>query len=162
MTTDTATPKPPATLTWIQERAHRAILRYRDAARLSKRTFAADLVPSFFAAVYAVLDTQTTEDTPTAREARDWIIGCSDKRELRKGSFRWLKNSQKKWDDGTYALFSAVRWHRGNGSLWAMHPHLAARAGSLESKADTLAHALFLVTGTGSRAGAAWKRALGR
>lgn len=150
---------PPASLTPVQLRAHEAIRRYRHISQIPTKK---DLVPSYFAAVYAVLDTLTDDDKPGYSEAWAWLRGCLNKPKLKKGSLVWLKNSQKMMTDGAYALFSAVRWHRGNGSLWAMHPHLAARRGSLESKADTLAHVLFLISGTTSRATGAWKRALGR
>ena len=155
MTTATI-PNPP--LTPLQLRAHEAIRRYRRVSQIPTK----DLIPSYFAAVYAVLDTLTDEDKPGYSEAWAWIRGCLNKPKLKKGSMVWLKRSSARMSDGAYALFSAVRWHRGGGSLWATHPHLAARKGSLESKADTLAHVLFLISGTSSRAVGAWKRALGR
>lgn len=143
----------PQDLTPKAARAHALIALYRTAKE--------DVVAAFFAALYATLDTLTpSPDTPSLTETWAWTIGCLNIPKRKKGYLAWLRSSKPSMSDGAYALFCSVRWHRGNGSLWSLTPHLEARKGSLESRAGTLASLILIVTGRKETAVNAWTQAL--
>jgi len=118
-------------------------------------------------ALRAAVILQRGEARMPSRRAAAALQGICKLADWRKGRMRFLSGPygashghRKSAGEDARALAAALNFHRGGGSLWSAHVWEANRAGSLASRADTVALVFLALRGTGSNAAKAWHRAL--
>ena len=102
------------------------------------------------------------EAIPSVSEAREAFAAIHRKDAAKKYAKAIRLRSAPKSETGA-ALYRAIDWNDGSGSLYCAHPWAMSEKGSLADRMDTMAQVYLTVTkGNASRAADAWARALGR